>query len=197
MPSRPTSHNQSTMPARQAGATTPKRRPGSTLDQDVITELRELHELGRTGKSIARHLEKRFGARAPHLNTVYAVQRDLKRDESAAWSVADDSFHATAARAVLEELRDVVKVSHGNVRSFTQLEARWIARLRAIFPEMPRSGTAYLEARLRIEAEDHGEPLTPIDLDRIGPDPHWPMPPAFADAAGGTGIAHDATVLVK
>ena len=154
------------MPSSASPANTSTRSPRIRLDPEVYERLRELHDQGYSGAAIYNELERAFGERAPqHINTVYNHVRRLGRDRSDAWTLADRSFEAAAARAVLDELRGVDQSSEGRITHFTTREAAWIARLRGVWPEMEADGTAYLWAREYIRAEDAGpEQVGALDL---------------------------------
>jgi hypothetical protein len=131
-----------------------------TLDADIHERLLLRQAQGLAGAAIHRDLTAAFSGRAPSRNTVYNELQRHRRDDSGTWSLADDdAFSADDARTVLDELRAVAELTRGRVRHFTSREAWWIARLRAVRPELA-PGTAYYLARWHVYSERQGHALS-------------------------------------
>jgi hypothetical protein len=134
--------------------------------------MRSLLALRYSAPAIAKELARLHGkARAPHVNTIRNHARQLRRDSSQPWTLADGDFAAAQARAVMEELRALDELSGGRVLTVTKREAWWIARLRAVWPDMPSDGSAYLWAREYLAAEGDDERTSALDfrLRYLGP----------------------------
>jgi hypothetical protein len=126
------------------------------LEPEVLASILYWDEQGFAGTAIHAALKRRFGW-SPHLNTVRRELQRHARDSREEWSLADEAFTVEEARAVLGELRHVYQLTKGSTRSFTPREAKWIARLRTVEPDLA-PGVAYWRARWHVYREDQGEP---------------------------------------
>jgi len=151
----PRGHSNATKSGRATGQNAPQAHR-CELEPEVLSALLYWDEQGFAGTAIHAALQRRFGW-APHLNTVRRELQRHARDSRDEWSLADEAFTTGEARLVLDELRSVYELTRGGVRSFTPREARWIARLRAVIPDLG-PGVAYWRARWHVYREDQGEP---------------------------------------
>ncbi|MGE0541497.1 MAG: helix-turn-helix domain-containing protein [Dehalococcoidia bacterium] len=136
------------------------------IDGDVQAAIEELaqDQPTWTATQIYRQLEQReeLRGRLPTVRTVQTIVKDVRpRDTSAAWSLAIAG--PDEAAAVLPVLAAVVESTRGEVRTLTQREAGWIAKLRAVAADLPARET-YRLARLFIAREDRSEPSADLDL---------------------------------
>ena len=153
------------------------------LEPEVLSAMLYWDEQGFAGTAIHAALKRRFGW-APHLNTVRRELHRHARDSRDEWSLADEAFTADEARLVLDELRAVYELTRGRTRSFTPREARWIARLRTVTPEL-QTGVAYWRARWHVYREDQGDPAGAVwDVVEVAGDIAYALaqPPDQSDA---------------
>lgn len=178
----PRGHPRDTKLARDKRSSAPQGHR-CELEPEVLSAILYWDEQGFAGTAIHAALKRRFSW-APHLNTVRRELQRHARDSGDEWSLADEAFTADEARLVLDELRTVYQLTRGGTRSFTQREARWIARLRTITPVL-EPGVAYWRARWHVYREDQGDPAGALwDVVEVAGDMAYALaqPPDQSDA---------------
>lgn len=115
-------------------------RVSRRIDADVQLEITELalQEEKWTPAQIYREVtrQEEFKDRVS-LRTVERLVKELRApsEDSAPWTISDSG--GEEAREVLDARRELIRYSERRVRRFTRGEARWVAKMRRVAPDLP------------------------------------------------------------
>lgn len=142
-----------------------QKRRARRIHPDVQAEIENLALKGFGASQINVKLHEHFGAKEPsklpHLKTIQRVISDtVPRDSTAPWRLADAV--AEDAALVLPVLAAVIEESEGRVANLTIGQARWIAKLRHVAPDLAL-WTVYVLANTYMRCEEWNMPTADLD----------------------------------
>lgn len=101
------------------------------------------------------------------LRTIQRICSDLKiKDSSAVWQLQNEEFTPEQALCILKVLQCVIRRTGGRKRTFTNNEARWIARIGQTAPSLYQPGRLWLLwllAHLYLLHESKQKPTEALD----------------------------------
>ena len=112
----------------------PRRRGNQDIDVDL--EIENLSGQGFGASQIESELDRsgKFAGRIPHVRTIRRRIAQIAEDTSGAWRMSEASGEEAAF--VLPYIAHRAAISQGQSTQVTISEAKWIVRLRRIFPKM-------------------------------------------------------------
>ena len=129
---------------------TKRRTRRARFSPQIEDEIRAHYDIGGTAKDAASQISLKYGDEAPNVRTIQKRFKELRKmetEDSGRWSVADSP--SDMAKLVLPALDAVITKTDGRRYFLTINEAKWIAKLCTIAPDLP-PWTAYRLARLYI-----------------------------------------------
>ena len=113
---------------------TPRRR--GNQDIDVDREIENLWRQGFGAASIHKELVRsgKFVGRTPQVRTIRRRITQFAEDTSGGWQMSEASGEEAAS--VLPYIAHIADMSSGRITRVTNCEAKWVVRLRQVFPEM-------------------------------------------------------------